>query len=488
VTYADYSPICGNYSPVRVRTTLRILQVNTLDNIGGAAKVARKLLKAYGGRGHQSWLAVGVKRAMDPDIFGITNAPAARLWGRPWWRLHDRLRPYPGRAPKMARAAAAVASPRKIVDDIRGVENFDFPGTRRLLDLPPETPDVVHLHNLHAGYFDLRQLRPLSRSVPVIVTLHDAWMFTGHCAYFLDSDRWQRGCGSCPYLDVYPAVRRDNTHRNWLRKKQIYENSSLFVAAPSRWLLERAEVSILSEGIVDTKLIPNGVDLSIFRPGDKASARERIGLPQDEHILLFSGFSPSSSSYKDVTTLQAAAEILGSRAGTDLITLVVLGGSGETQRIGRASIRFAGYKADETKVAAFYQAADVYVHAVRVGAENHSLAVLEALACGAPVVATAVGGIPEQVKSLRPDPSGTHQHLDGDGATGILTPAGDAKALADAVASLIEDDSLLRAMSANAARDAHGRFDLEAQVDAYLDWYAEILESRVHPSTVQAPG
>jgi glycosyltransferase involved in cell wall biosynthesis len=316
----------------------------------------------------------------------------------------------------------------------------------------------------------------------MVVTLHDSWMLTGHCAISFDCSKWQSGCGSCPYLDTYPAVRRDSTDLNWLRKKRIYENSSLFVAAPSSWLLERAKVSILSHGIVGTKLIPNGVDLSIFRPGEKAAARERIGLPQDERILLFSGFSPANSPFKDFPTLRAAAELLG-RVGTD-ITLLVLGGTGETQRMGQVTIRFAGYEMDEARVAPFYQAADIYVHAAYVGSENGgSLAVLEALACGVPVVATDVGGIPEQVKSLRSvSPGGAHR-FDADGATGILTAPGDAKALAEAVTILIEDSALLRAMSSNAAKDARRRFDLQTQVDAYLDWYGEIIESRLQSST-----
>jgi glycosyltransferase involved in cell wall biosynthesis len=425
-------------------------------------------------------MAVGVKRGSKANIFAMSHAPAARGWGRLWWSLHDRVRPHSGRA---SRATALIASPQKIVDEFRGVENFDFPGTQRLLQLAPETPDLVQLHNLHGffGYFDLREIQPLSRAVPTVVTLHDAWMFTGHCAYSLDCNKWETGCGSCPYLDTDPSVRRDSTDLNWLRKKQIYENSSLFIAAPSQWLLKRAKVSILSEGMVGTRLIPNGVDLSIFRPAEKASARERIGLPQDERILLFSGSSPATSPYKDLPTLRAAAEILG-RASSD-ITLVVLGGTGETQRLGQATIRFAGYEMDEAKVATFHQAADVYVHAAPVGAENHSLTVLEALACGTPVVATEVGGIPEQVKSLRPASSGGAHGSDPDGATGILTPPGDAKALADAITVLIEDSALLRAMSSNAAKDARRRFDLQTQVDAYLDWFGEIMEGRLQSSS-----
>ena len=366
------------------------------------------------------------------------------------------------------------------MSEVQGLEDFDFPGTRRLIDIPPVAPDVMHLHNLHGGYFDLRDIQVLSRAIPLVVTLHDPWMFTGHCAYFLDSDGWQHGCGSCPHLETYPAVRHDNTNRNWLRKRQIYRNSAMYVAAPSRWLLNRAEVSILSEGIVGTRLIPNGVDLSIFRPGNKASARNQVGLPQDEGILLFSGFAPSSSSFKDLGTLHVAAEILGNRPGSDRMTLLVLGETGESQTIGRMTIRFAGHESNETKVAAFYQAADIYVHAARIGAENHSLAVLEALACGVPVVATGVGGIPEQVRSLRPTFSTDARHSSGDGPpNGVLTPPGDPKALAEAVASLIEEDSLLRSMSSNAAEDARRRFDLQAQVDTYLDWYREIMEEHL---------
>jgi glycosyltransferase involved in cell wall biosynthesis len=378
-----------------------------------------------------------------------------------------------------------VALPRKVLDESRGIENFGFPGTRNLLDLTPRVPDVVHLHNLHGffGYFDLREIQGLSRAIPVAVTLHDSWLFTGHCAVSLDCNRWQHGCGSCPYLDVYPAVRRDSTDRNWMRKRRIYENSSLFVAAPSRWLLERAEASILAGGIVDTRLIPNGVDLSIFRPGERGPARERLGLPQDERILL----SPARDQFKDLPTLLAAAGILGRRAGSR-VTLVVLGKTREAQTMGGVTIRFAGYETDESRVAALYQAADVYVHAARVGAENHSLAVLEALACGVPVVATDVGGIPEQVKGLRPASSGGARRANGDGATGILTPAGDPNALADAVALLLENDHLVQTMSSNATQDARRRFDLRTQVEAYLNWYHEIVEARIRRSPARQLG
>jgi O-antigen biosynthesis rhamnosyltransferase len=67
--------------------------------------------------------------------------------------------------------------------------------------------------------------------------------------------------------------------------------------------------------------------------------------------------------------------------------------------------------------------------------------------------------------------------------TGILTPPSDPKALAEALTFLIEHSSLLRTMGANAARDARLRFDLQTQVDAYLEWYEEIIEEHGQRAT-----
>ena len=113
-------------------------------------------------------------------------------------------------------------------------------------------------------------------------------------------------------------------------------------------------------------------------------------------------------------------------------------------------------------VARFYQAANIYLHAAK--ADTFPNVVLEALACGTPVVATAVGGIPEQVK---------------DGVTGFLVASGDAEAMAKHIMMLFTDDALRRQFSLNAAHDGRKRFDLNRQVNAYVEWYHAIAERRV---------
>ena len=90
-----------------------------------------------------------------------------------------------------SRRSRALRDPGVLLDVARGREDFRFPASHRVLDLPPKRPDVLHLHNLHGGYFDLRVFPELSQGQPTVVTMHDEWLYTGHCAYTLDSERWQ---------------------------------------------------------------------------------------------------------------------------------------------------------------------------------------------------------------------------------------------------------------------------------------------------------
>ena len=420
---------------------LRILQVNTFDDVGGAARVARNLFEAYRSRGHDSRLAVGHRALDDPAFIPIEAGHGVG------------------------------ALPRSIVRAIEfqlGIEDFRFPGTWKLLDAAGGTPDVLHTHNLHGGYFDLRALSALSRALPVFMTLHDAWLLSGHCGHSLDCERWRIGCGHCPDLSLEPSVRRDATAYNWRRKRRIYEASRLHVATPSRWLMSRVEESILMGGVVQRRVIPNGVDLSIFHPGDRALARAALDIPGDVPVILFSGYALRTNRWKDYDTARTAIEIVAARLPELRVLLVALGQAGPAERMGGAEIRFVAYEPDPSVVARYYQAADVCAHPTR--ADTFPNTVLEAMACGTPVVASAVGGIPEQVEH---------------GRDGFLVPVGDPDELAGRLVQLIVDGSLRESMGRHAAQRASHSFGLDRQADEYVAWYREVLFDQV-PNTVGA--
>ena len=441
----------------------RILQVNMEDAPGGAAQVAWSLHQAYWERGLQAWMAVGKKLRDDPNIFLVPNDDQRDRSARFWFTIGNVLSPLVGKVRgfgRLRRWAQMVGQPQRVRDLRRGYEDFDFPGTWKLLDLTSQRPEIVHYHNLHGGYFDLRALPWLSQQVPAVMTLHDAWLLSGHCAHSFECERWKTGCGLCPDLTIPPSIPRDETTYNWQRKQTLYAKSRLYVAAPSRWLMQKVEQSMLAPAILETRVIPNGVDLSVFHPDDPRAIRDELNLPQDSRVLLFTANEIRQNVWKDFQTMRAAiARVAGNLPGKRVL-FIALGEAAPTERIGQAEIRFVPYQEQASSVARYYQAADVYLHAAH--ADTFPNTVLEALACGTPVVATAVGGIPEQVT---------------DNATGFLVPPGNAIRMAEAIISLLTDEALRTRLGGNAAQDARKRFGLSQQVDAYLEWYRAICEN-----------
>jgi len=430
---------------------LAIAQVNASEEGGGAERIARQLHGEFLRQGHDASLLVGRGEAAGPHVF-----------------------PFP--ADGRTRLAHALAGPLRILDRQRGLETFRYPATDRMLDALPREPDIVHMHNLHGGFFDLRVLPELSRRYPTVLTLHDAWLLSGHCAHSLGCERWRTGCGACPDLTIYPSVRRDATARNWKRKGEIFRRSRLHVATPSGWLAKKVEASILAPAVEDLRVIPNGVELDIFRPGDPRAARWELRLPATGFLLLFVGSNVDASPFKDYATARKAAARVAEILEQE-VTLVVLGSAGADAREGRMRIRHIPFQNDLSRIARYYHACDLYVHAAH--AETFPVTVLEALACGKPIVATAVGGIPEQVRSLVPGAEGGDRPtLEAADATGILVAPADSEALARAAARLLEDAPLRLRLGGNAARDAKLRFDARHQASVYLEWYQTMRGAR----------
>jgi glycosyltransferase involved in cell wall biosynthesis len=430
------------------REQLRILQVNTEDISGGAALVAWNLFQSYRARGHQSWLAVAHKYSNDPDVLPFADNPSTPVSGAGWkaW---------------LTQRAVLLAHPGKLLDGYCGFEDFRFPKTWTLLQQTPQQPDIVHCHNLHGGYFDLRTLPWLSRQLPLMLTLHDAWMLSGHCAHSVSCERWKTGCGRCPDLTLYPAIQRDATAYNWRRKQRMYAKSKIYIATPSQWLMHKVEQSMLAPAVAEARVIPNGVDMAVFHPGDKQSDRVWLGIPPTAKVLLFTAKAVRQNLWKDYATLRTAVEIIAERLEGQKLLFIALGEDAPPERIGRAEVCFVPYQSEPEVVARYYRAADAYIHAAR--ADTFPNTVLEALACGTPVVATMVGGIPEQIEDRR---------------TGFLVPAGDAQALAARVLNILTDAACLQALGEQAATVAQQRFNSSRQTDAYLAWYNELVHQQ----------
>jgi glycosyltransferase involved in cell wall biosynthesis len=434
----------------------RILHINTMDRNGGAAQLAFNLLEATNAAGHTAHMAVRAKHSASDQVFEIANEESRHAWARFCTKSFRQ-------ANGSQRLARALGRPLSSARVMLGHEDFDFPGTWNLLNDSTAKPDLIHLHNLHGHYFDLRALPWLSRQVPTVVTLHDAWMLSGHCSHGFDCDRWRSGCGQCPDLSIYPAIPRDATAYNWRRKQHIYSQSKLHVVAPAQWLMNKAKDSMLAPAMVSSRVIPHGIDLSIFKTGDRSQARLDLDLPPDVTILLFAATGIRNNIWKDYQTMRRAFEILGNRSGRQKLIFLALGEDAPPEQIGDCELRFIAHTSSRMTLAKFYQAADVYIHGAK--AEAWGLTITEAMACGLPVVASDVGGIPDQVA---------------EGQSGFLVPVGAAELMAARIGMLVDDDSLRDRMGQHACKRAHNEFGLSHMTHHYLSYYETIL---AHPTS-----
>ena len=220
-------------------------------------------------------------------------------------------------------------------------------------------------------------------------------------------------------------------------------------------------------------VIPCGVDPNVFRPIRQVDAREKLGRDQCERLILFVG---RIEQIKGIDVLLRALGLLFFRhpeLRTD-VCLVVVGGAldpgddaPETEKIlelrrlvhqhrMEANVAFVGSR-DQESLALYYAAADVC--AVPSLTESFGLVALEAMACGTPVVGTRVGGL---------------QKLIEDGESGLLVPAGDYQALAEAIAQVLTDPRL-RMHLAHGARDRAEHYTWKSVGDQIEALYAEIL-------------
>lgn len=435
--------------------------------------MAWNLHKSYLGRGFNARMAVGRKFGDAQTIAVIPNDETRSLYSRSLLKLASKIDARSARSDEtsmVSKILYVLAEPRRWLNVFRGREDFAHPGTYQLLDLFPEPVEIIHCHNLHGDYFDLRALSWLSRKVPVVLTLHDAWLLSGHCAHSFDCERWKSGCGQCPDLTITPEIKRDATAFNWQRKRNIYVGSRLYVATPSQWLMDKVNQSMLATAVVEGRVIPHGVELSVFKTADRDSVRAALSIPLRAKVLLFTGHGIRPNIWKDYETMKTAMALVAEHLHDQEVRFIALGEDAPAEQAGRAKVQFVAYQEDPHSVARYYQAADIYLHAAR--ADTFPNTILEALACGTPVVATAVGGIPEQVKPL----DGTEMSMGfrtygPDQATGFLVPPGDAKAMAETTVALLTDEKLHRRLAENAARDARTRFRLDRQVEDYLEFY-----------------
>ena len=214
------------------------------------------------------------------------------------------------------------------------------------------------------------------------------------------------------------------------------------IVSPSEYFID--ESRFLGKYRDKIVVIPNGITIDEFDvPYSKEECREKLGLPPDDEIILFlGGLSPPKG--PDIL-LKAMPKILKNIPDARLI---FVGGGGMREELEilceklgvEGDVKFTGF-VEESLKPFYYRAANVFCLPSVMKHEIFGIVNLEAMACGVPIVASQIGGVPDVVK---------------DGENGLLVPPRDSKILADAIIYLLENKDIREKMGNNGRRKVEG--------------------------------
>ena len=269
---------------------------------------------------------------------------------------------------------------------------YSHVATRRLISAIEEfKPDVIHLHNLHGYYVNLRILFQYlaSKEIPVIWTLHDCWAMTGHCAHFsyIHCDKWVAGCHHCPQLTAYPkCYLLDRSAKNYEEKRRLFTSvKHMTIVTPSEWLAGIVERSFLNR--YEVWVIPNGIDLNVFKP-TPSDFRERYGLENKKIVLAVSNVWIEKKGFSDVCKL---SQMLNK----DQYQVVMVGLTEKQMSDVPDTVLPIQRTSSVEELAGIYSAADVFINMTYE--DTFPTVNLEALGCGTPVYTYKTGGSPESI-------------------------------------------------------------------------------------------
>ncbi|MVM30983.1 glycosyltransferase [Spirosoma sp. HMF4905] len=318
--------------------------------------------------------------------------------------------------------------------------------------------DILHLHWINFGFLSINGLQSLfDLGKPIVWTLHDQWAFTGGCHYSRGCDHFLTHCHQCPYLKK-PAE-HDLSNKVFEQKQRLFGKASLHFTPPSHWLANEAKRSALLRNFPFT-VIPYAIDQTVFCPVDRAEANARLDLPDTQHPRLLFGSANVTDTRKGFTYFAEALTLLH-RQHPDLTPEILVFGKGRSYLFNELPypVRHLGLLTTEDDIVAAYNAADAMI--VPSLEDNLPNTVIEAMACGTPVVGFRTGGIPEMID---------HQQ------NGYLADIGSAQQLVDGM-DFILTNANPEIVRYNARKSAENRFSEEVIAKQHIELYNQLLNT-----------
>ena len=322
------------------------------------------------------------------------------------------------------------------------------------LNHPQCDAEIIQLHWI-SKFIDYRSFfGSLPGSQPVVWTLHDMSAMTGGCHFSDGCQFYLTGCGNCPQLANGDA--NDVSRQGFLEKQAAIADTNLHIVAPSRWLIQSAESSLLLRSAKSFTRIPYGIDSDIYRPMDRSEARAQLGVAQDAKVVCFGAMDMNNRRKGGKQMLSAFAAVSDMPNVTGLVF-----GAGELEAPGITlpPIHSVGMVQGVQQQRAVFSAADVYV--LPSLEDNLPLTGLEAMACGTPILGFTAGGIPDYVRP---------------GVSGMLAEVGNAEDLGRKLRSLLLDPTLCLQLGQSARQMIVNEYAAQREATDYRRLYAALLE------------
>ena len=277
-------------------------------------------------------------------------------------------------------------------------------------------PNIVHIHNIHGYFLNYKILFDyLSKAgIPVIWTVHDCWLYTGHCYYysFTQCDKWRMTCNNCPQRLAFPtSFFIDRSKQNFFDKQAAFcsmPKDKLTIVPVSKWIRGEMQQSFLKD--YNYQVIHNGIDTDTFNIYDTEAVKAKYNLT-GKHIIL--GVASIWSEEKGLNDFVRMAPLLH-----DEEVIVLVGIKEEEKRLLPNNIVPIARTENIRQLAELYAAADAFVNPT--WQDNYPTVNMEAIACGTPVVTYRTGG---SIETITPD-------------TGIIVEQGNVQGLLNAARSI----------------------------------------------------
>ena len=360
---------------------LKVVHLNTYDGNGGAGRACLRLSDALNENGVQSEVIVYYKFGKNSKVSSFTNGIFAK-------------------AMAVFNIMAERYLAKILVKAVKTPFSLQWFGKSIINHPKLKEADVIHLHWINHGFLTPKFLAELDElEKPVVWTFHDSNAFTGGCHVRYTCENFHQQCGNCPILRL--SGKTDISNKTWLRKQKAYSEFNFHIVAPSNWMANSIKQSSLL-GIRNISVVPNTIEIDVFKPYVKAEAKQILKIPAN-HFVLMSGFMPSKNDkHKGTQYLIDALNELARRPEipNEQIELVVFGNKDEKNMPEFPfKTTFLGTINKDEHLAKCYAAADAFITPSLE--DNLPNTVMESLACATPVIAFKTGGIPDMVSHLQ---------------------------------------------------------------------------------------